>query len=79
VYKQFVSACWRYVLWLVRDAIVVLCMCLFKLVQPCMWVLLCAVLQFPSSYIARDDEVAELVLSMADVSTNLVMLTGKCA
>ena len=42
-------------------------------------VLLCAVLQFPSSYIARDDEVAELVLSMADVSTNLVMLTGKCA
>jgi hypothetical protein len=33
-------------------------------------------LQFPSSYISRDEEVSELVLSMADVSTNLVMLTG---
>lgn len=33
-------------------------------------------LQLPSSYIARDEEVAELALVMADVSTNLVMLTG---
>jgi hypothetical protein len=33
--------------------------------------------QFPSSYISRDDEVSELVLVMADVSTNLVMLTGR--
>lgn len=34
-------------------------------------------LQFPSSYMARDEEASELVLNMADVSTNLVMLTGK--
>jgi hypothetical protein len=33
--------------------------------------------QLPSSYISRDDEVSELVLVMADVSTNLVMLTGR--
>ena len=33
--------------------------------------------QFPSSYVCRDDEVSELVLNMADVSTNLVMLTGR--
>lgn len=34
-------------------------------------------MQVPSSYISRDEEVSELVLVMADVSTNLVMLTGK--
>lgn len=42
----------------------------------CMPALLVSCLQFPSSYISRDEEVSELVLSMADVSTNLVMLTG---
>lgn len=38
-------------------------------------VLLC-MLQFPVGFNSRDDEVSELVLGMADVSTNLVMLTG---
>lgn len=33
-------------------------------------------LQFPVGFNSRDDEVSELALGMADVSTNLVMLTG---
>eukprot|EP00775_Hariotina_reticulata_P003910 gene3910-4164_t len=32
--------------------------------------------EFPPSYHPREEDVAELVLGMADVSTNLVMLTG---
>jgi MoxR-like ATPase len=38
--------------------------------------LLFLVVQFPPSYHPREEAVAELVLGMADVSTNLVMLTG---
>lgn len=33
-------------------------------------------LQFPVGFYPRDEEVSELSLGMADVSTNLVMLTG---
>jgi MoxR-like ATPase len=32
--------------------------------------------QLPVYHVPREEEVAELVLGMADVSTNLVMLTG---